>query len=283
MQRMVAILVAVLAALLAGWWFFLFYSQQSEAPAPDVVQTDTEISADPESQWQWQFESAGEDVSGAPKTKVTLQNGVTGYQVGTYLGSCVDIKASSWKIAEDEGELAGAICWWAGGGNEIGVFSEEGKAVVKVGVLDEGSAETPAFRGDFVTLFEITFGFIRSATTGTTAQIAFDDALWLSGSAGEDAAIQAGLCTEATRAECLPNDFFIYNETEKSTSLPLDPSAVIYMLTWHAEEQGVKRENIRLFDFAKLVNDPNQHWNKLSYNVTIQDGRIIMIEEVYIP
>src|SRR3989344_7260651 len=196
MQRMVAILVAVLLALLAGWWFFIFYAQQKVAPAPETVETNTNTSADPESQWQWQFESAGEDGSGAPKTKVTLKNGVTGYEVGTYLGSCVGLKASSWKIAEDEGELAGAIRWWAGGGNEIGVFSEEGQAVVKVGELDEGSAETPAFRGNFKTLFEITFGFIRSVTTGTTAQIAFDDVLWLNGAAGEDAAIQAGLCTE---------------------------------------------------------------------------------------
>lgn len=280
---MVAILVAALIALLAGWWFFIFYSQQAGAPSPEPVQTDTNTSAQPQSQWQWQFVSGGEDASGTPKTKVTLKNGVTAYEVGTYIGSCVDMTASSWKLAVDEGETAGAVCWWAGGGNEIGVFSEDGKAVVKIGELDEGSAEVPSFRGNWKTLFEITFGFIRSVSTGTVAQINFDDAFWLSGVAGEDAAIQAGLCTEATRSECLPNDFFIYNDAENPASLSLDPSAVIYMLTWHAEEEGVKRENIRLFDFAKLVNDSNQHWNKLPYNVTMQDGQVIMIEEVYIP
>src|SRR3989344_3027470 len=56
-------------------------------------------------------------------------------------------------------------------------------------------------------------GFIHAVGAGSRAYIEFDDAVWLSGAAGEDAAIVAGLCTEETRSECLPNDYFLKNSS----------------------------------------------------------------------
>ena len=275
--------VATLILLGLGAWWLIFVPAQSGQPADTATTTDTATSALPVSQWQWLFVAAGTEAStGAPKTRVTLRNGDTSYLVGTYTGSCMDMRTSSWKLHEDEAELAGAVCWFAGGGNEIGVFSEDGVAAVKVGELDEGDAEHAPFRGDFKTLFTIDFGFIRNLAT-TTPAIAFDDARWLSGKAGEDAAIAAGICTEDTRADCLPNDFYILDQYKKTEIIPLAPNAIVYMLTWHAEAQGVKRETIPLRTFTTFINDPQPHWNQLPYNVTIQDGKIIMIEEVYVP
>ena len=54
-----------------------------------------------------------------------------------------------------ESEKTGVICWWAGGGSDIGIFEEGGKLVLKVGSLDEGSAEIPGFRGNFQTIATI--------------------------------------------------------------------------------------------------------------------------------
>ncbi len=275
-MRRFLILIGVLLLVLAAWWTFNF--QPQEAPPED---TSAATSTEPVSQWQWEFDSAGES-AGVPKTNVTLRNGGTSYAIGATEGSCFDITRSDWKLLADQGELAGAICWFAGGGTEIGVFSDGGRALVKIGAVDEGTAESPGVRGDFRTLFAIDFGFIRSIDMENRS-ISFDDALWLSGTMGENAAIAAGLCTEETRSECLPNDYFIYNEAEIATNIPLASNIAVYMVTWNAGDQGVKRQFIKLDEFAALLNNPAQHWNKLPYNVSVKDNEVIMIEEVYVP
>ncbi len=98
----------------------------------------------------WMFKDTGvQSTYGAPVTSVTLRyNGKT-YDFSGYEGTCFDVagQGSAWKLLE--GELAGAICYWAGGGYEVGIFNEGGKLVAKKGVLSEGDAETPSFRGDF--------------------------------------------------------------------------------------------------------------------------------------
>lgn len=276
MYRYLALAAAVLIAM-GGWWYFMIVP----ASRSSVIETPPVTIAN-ESQWQWQFDPAGEDANGIPKTNVTLRNGATSYAIGTMEGNCFDIAQSVWKLLAEEGELAGAICWFAGGGTEIGVFSEEGKAVIKIGDVDEGTAEESGMRGNFKTLFTIDFGFIRGLEVSRKT-VLFDAALWLTGAPGEDAAISAGLCTEETRAECLPNDYYIYNQAAIDALLPLASNLTVYMLTWHAETEGVKREFIKLDEFAQLVNDQAQHWNKLPYNVTIKNGEVIMIEEVYVP
>lgn len=48
------------------------------------------------------------------------------------------------------GELSATQCWFAGGGDKIGVFAhEDGGVDIMVGTLDEGSADIAPFRGDF--------------------------------------------------------------------------------------------------------------------------------------
>jgi hypothetical protein len=276
MYRGLIFAAAVLLAL-GSWWYFkvLPESQNSVIEVPQAVEST--------SQWQWDFQPAGENPeSGAPKTNVTLRNGGTSYAIGVIDGSCFDIAQSEWELLTEEGELAGAICWWAGGGTEIGVFSEGGRADIRVGQVDEGTAEGGGMRGGFQTLFSIDFGFVRSLDS-TKREIVFDDALWLSGETGENAAIAAGLCTEETRADCLPNDFYIYNDAEIGEVIPLASNITVYMLTWNAGEEGIKRQFIPLAEFTKLINDSTAHWNKLPYNVSIKNGEAIMIEEVYVP
>lgn len=261
------------------WWGFVVVpqSRDSNIEAEDVFATTTDSTA----QWQWQFDPMGE-TDGVLKTNVILNNGGTSYVIGTMDGTCFDITTSEWPLLVDQGEFAGAICWWAGGGKEIGVFSDGGRALIKVGDIEEGTAEEEGFRGNFQTLFAIDFGYIRSLNTASST-LQFDDAQWMTGTAGEDAAIAAGLCTEETRAECLPNDFYIGNTDPDPVTIPLAQNLTIYMLTWNAGDAGIKRQSIRLNEFAALINDTAAHWNKLPYNVTVKNNAVIMIEEVYVP
>jgi len=133
------VLAIVGIVIVAGGAYFLFVQQ---AQAPQMVQT-----------YDWEFKDLGEDSTGMPTTEVTLTSNGTIYRLGTYSGSCSVIEGSSWSL--QEGEKSGVICWWAGGGYELGVFEENGTLVVKKGQLDEGNAETPGFRGNFQTLVEL--------------------------------------------------------------------------------------------------------------------------------
>lgn len=162
------LIVVVLAALVLGGVGFWVNNQNAETVALQAQETnDTSDTAEsPEAEgmsvvgqqtaiapggFVWEFKDTGVATEyGAPVMSVKLTyNGKT-YDFSGYEGSCFDVKGSAWSLVE--GELAGAICYFAGGGYEIGIFSEGGKMVAKKGVLSEGDAETPSFRGDFTQL-----------------------------------------------------------------------------------------------------------------------------------
>lgn len=130
---------------------------------------------------------------------------------------------------------------------------------------------------------DMRFGFIRAITTEGIVVVLFDDAKWLFGKDGEDAAIRAGTCTEKTRKDCLPNDYFIENISSTTIPLPLNAKVTIGMKTWNAGDKGILDQQISVNDFVVLINDSKVHWNKLPYNVTVENGNIVRIEEVYIP
>jgi hypothetical protein len=126
-------------------------------------------------------------------------------------------------------------------------------------------------------------GFVYAFVDNNTGAD-FDDALWLTGKDAEDAAIQKGICTEATRAECLPNDYFIENTNESTVRIAISPEVKIIMQTWNMEETGrVEPVEISLEEFAPKINSEEFHWHHLPYYITVKDNVVVLIEEVYIP
>ena len=75
------------------------------------------------------------------------------YPLGHYDGNCTTMASSSWKLLN--GELTGVICYFAGGGQELGIFKEDGLYLVKVGELSEPTEESPGVRGNFRVLRKI--------------------------------------------------------------------------------------------------------------------------------
>jgi hypothetical protein len=102
----------------------------------------------------WTFEKSG-DQDLSPQNKVTLTFNGKNIEVGTYAGLCVPLEAPVGDSGLLPGEVSGVLCWWAGGGDEIGVFKEGDGYVVKVGAQDEGDAQSAGFRGDFKTLMKL--------------------------------------------------------------------------------------------------------------------------------
>ena len=98
----------------------------------------------------WEFLRLADRGDGVPLTEVSLVYEGNLYALGAFEGSCSEIARSSWTPLPNE--TSAAICWFAGGGVELGVFLENNRYVVKKGQLDEGDAENPGVRGGFQSL-----------------------------------------------------------------------------------------------------------------------------------
>lgn len=138
MNKQRALLILIAAVVLAGGVYT--YRSYQEGQIQPVVE-----------QFKWGFVDLGvnEEIH-APQTAVILTVAGVDVQLGTFTGNCFAIEGSSWELLP--GELSGAICYWAGGGTEIGVFRENGQLVLKKGYVEEGGAEGGGGRGGFVPL-----------------------------------------------------------------------------------------------------------------------------------
>lgn len=134
MEHKTALGVLAILVLIGGT---IAYTMQGTAVDSAVVE-----------QFEWTFIDRGVDASlSAPQTAVNLRIAGVDVPLGTFTGTCFTIKGSSWELLQNE--LSGAICWWAGGGIELGVFNEGGNLVLKRGEIEEGTAEGGGFRGNF--------------------------------------------------------------------------------------------------------------------------------------
>lgn len=95
--------------------------------------------------YQWHFTEWGTDEK--PQTRVVLVADGKSHTIGTYDGSCAVQEGDYLQY-----EKSKVVCWYAGGGHEIGVFEEPGQVVVRVGDVDEGASGTEGFRGNFTLL-----------------------------------------------------------------------------------------------------------------------------------
>lgn len=142
MKNKTLIFLAIILALLAVG--FAIVKRHAIAPAPVQEEQATTATAEPHFSWRFETDESGDGL--APKTQVALFDGKNAYDAGTYAGSCSEIAKENLL----PGEISGVLCWFAGGGDEIGVFAhEDGGYDLMHGVQEEGTAESEGFRGDF--------------------------------------------------------------------------------------------------------------------------------------
>jgi hypothetical protein len=128
----------------------------------------------------------------------------------------------------------------------------------------------------------VLFGYIRAVDVQNKT-IEFDDAVWLMGKDAEEAALAEGHCTEETRSDCVPNDYYILNPATSTVTLPLDTKVLVAMMTLHAESESIKETQISFEEFARLLNDTQLPWHELPYQLFEDNNSITIIEEVYVP
>lgn len=137
--KVVLLIVGVLLVLGGvGYWII---TSQKNAP---IENTNKKNSI------EWRFTNMGE-TDGMPSTHVAVILNGTTHDMGEFLGSCKELSDGG---IDGKGLLAGELsaaqCYFAGGGDEIGVFAhEDGGYDLMVGELGEGDSETPFFRGNF--------------------------------------------------------------------------------------------------------------------------------------
>ncbi|HEY6022029.1 MAG TPA: hypothetical protein VIY48_19830 [Candidatus Paceibacterota bacterium] len=139
MNNKAAVGIIVLAlGVAAGWiWYTRTHQPVSVSPLQE--------------EFTWSFVDRGVDAStSVPKTDIALRVAGVDVPLGTFDGTCTAIAGSSWPFLPNE--ISGAICYFGGGGKEIGVFEEGGKLVLKQGEVSEGDAEHPGTRSNFVEL-----------------------------------------------------------------------------------------------------------------------------------
>jgi len=108
-----------------------------------VFWNDTKAPGMAAATYEWRFSERGEQ-DGVPQTQVVLVANGSARVVGTYAGSCAEMDTDMLPY-----EKSKVVCWFAGGGHEIGVFEEPGQVVVRVGEVDEGASGIPGLRGNF--------------------------------------------------------------------------------------------------------------------------------------
>lgn len=151
-------LIAILVVLVVGLGVAFAMTRSAApvvAPTQETDVTSTGAVAAPASApagtYTWNFVDMGEDPElNASRTKVSLVTGGKSHDLGTFQGTCA-VKTTD-LLAN---EKSAALCWFAGAGDELGVFEEGGKLVVKHGEVQEPSGEGEGFRGNFKTVLAL--------------------------------------------------------------------------------------------------------------------------------
>jgi len=161
-MKRIVITVAILATIAAVVAALVSVAARQDVPATPEAASEAQAVVEATSslpvmeRFVWRFSLEGEDEQTlAPVSRIRLADADSGreYDLGTSLGACFVAEESSWGLLP--GERTAAICYFGGGGDEYGIFEENGALTIRRGYVDEGSAETEGGREGFETVAEI--------------------------------------------------------------------------------------------------------------------------------
>jgi hypothetical protein len=130
-KKRIIIIVGLLVLALAAW---------ALASRLDGVKADPAVVE----QLQWKItDTTASSGTTTPQNEVALVVASVPVPIGTYAGSCNLVDGDTAKLLANE--VSGVICTLHGDGQEIAIFSEGGKLVLKQGVVhrsDNGTTRT---------------------------------------------------------------------------------------------------------------------------------------------
>jgi hypothetical protein len=138
-MKQILISLIIIAIIVIGLYFWIFNSSNNiPIAAADLS-------------WSYQ-DGPINDTTQASTTEVTLTVKGKTYDAGTYDGTCKELGPDDLLT----NEIGAVSCYFAGSGDEIGVFNESGQMYLEQGQLQEPSEEDPAVRGNFKKLIPLT-------------------------------------------------------------------------------------------------------------------------------
>ena len=128
------------------------------------------------------------------------------------------------------------------------------------------------------------FGYIRSVSTaGPVATLAFDEAQFLTGQQAQKAAEEDGVVPPG---EPVPNDYYIRNTDTTTKTLPIANNARITAkrcpLCRHGKPGQLDPFLASFMQGRQTYADPYRGKDSL-YWLTIENGRVVAIDEQYVP
>ena len=148
MKTTIAI-VGILALIGVGAYF---YNLPREEITSGKVRGIDDVTAITSSDIAWNFEHKGTDeATGVPSTMVSVTIKQNTYPLGVYQGSCSLQDAATF----EQNKLSGILCWFAGAGDEFGVYRENNRLVIKHREVGEGDPEGGQVSTEFKTILTI--------------------------------------------------------------------------------------------------------------------------------
>jgi len=139
--------IVLVLLLIAGAYYGVTVKNNESKPANTTLGVMNENIQTLDTDFEWGSTVVLEDDFGVPTSEITLSVNGQARVIATTTGSC---GTSNLPLLENQ--MNSYLCWWAGGGDEFGVFVENGNIVVKQGIVEEGSEEYEGFRGNFKVL-----------------------------------------------------------------------------------------------------------------------------------
>ncbi len=160
-----ALVILLGIVIVGGAGYVAVYPEVLKAPVAepgDEAEQEADTTADSSSAASgkvtvaWKIEPLG--VDGPGKAEVTAIINGEEHFVGTFEGTCAEIGSEGSAVSElliAEGEVAGVTCYYAGAGDEIGIFKTDEGLSLRVGEIAEPTAESDSFRGNFTTKLDL--------------------------------------------------------------------------------------------------------------------------------
>jgi hypothetical protein len=129
------------------------------------------------------------------------------------------------------------------------------------------------------------FGYIRSVDTSTEpATLEFDEAEWLTGEAAQEAAEADGAIEAGSP---VPNDYYVRNPDESTRTLEIAPDAAVTAIRCQLCREGkpgTLEDFLAAFSVAKPTTYADDYRGaKSQYWLSIEDERVLAIDEQYVP
>lgn len=163
-----ALVILLGIVIVGGAGYVAVYPEVLKAPVAepgDEAEQEADTTADSSSAASgkvtvaWTIEDLGEDEYSQPRNRISAIINGTSHEVGTFNGNCGEVGAEKesfyMETLADSGAVAGVSCYWAGYGDEIGIFKTDAGLSIRTREIGEGTGVSGPSQTEFTTKLDL--------------------------------------------------------------------------------------------------------------------------------